>query len=576
MSYPFIAGAFGNIPSPSTQNTLTLAYASAPVVGHTVILLIAIRNVVSSPLVSSVTDSFGNVFSLATSTAITGERFSIYYSKITGSGSSGSIVVTLADVNSFTSASYAEYSGVGTLDAVNGVSGNSTSPSSSISPVASGELLIMGIGSWTGDSITPDASSWTQRENSGSSYNPSISQSDQTGTASGTYSANGTISGIGISFPWIVVTASFLPGVTVFNESVAFGVGSGTAIIPNLTFEALSTLGIQGGTAEGASADMVPSFSIGSVMGTVPLPSVSITQSLTFGSIQGYFDAGTVSITVALSFGLSQGTNPAAVASIVDRISLGSMEGVSDSFQAAFGPSVQFGAGVGISNSALNSIATAIAVRIAAAVMVVSGGTVYVENINLGVGAATVPTVVASVLAVMSAGLVAGTSPSVQAVVNAAMAAGVAQGIASSTTVSSQASIVLGTMDALQLAASVSATLSGLIAVSLGTAASNGQNLDLQIALGTLAGYNPQAVISLSVRLGLAIGIAMSDAATVGFDSQLSLGLFCSLLISGLNSGPAGLAFLRDILVNHSSTSDIGFGAAVSNEIVDKADTSDI
>ena len=186
-------------PQSATQ-TVAVTYPKAQTSGDLNVVVVGWNDTTSN--VQSVTDSLGNVYTLAAGTVSgTGIRQSIYYAKGVKAGTN-KVTVVFSQAATYPDIRILEYSGVGTLDKTAGTSGSgSTAGSGSVTTTAAKELIFSANTVSTGNKSA--GSGFTSRVIT--SPDSDLAQ-DGIVSALGSYSPTAPLSASGY---WVMQTATF-------------------------------------------------------------------------------------------------------------------------------------------------------------------------------------------------------------------------------------------------------------------------------------------------------------------------------------------------------------------------------
>ena len=224
-----VAISFGQVAAATPQvptQVVTVSYPGAQTVGDLNVVVVGWNDVTS--IVQSVTDSAGNVYSLAIGpTTGTGERQSIYYAANIAGGNN-TVTVQFNQPALYPDVRILEYRGVSSVDVTAGASGSGTSTSSGpITTTSANELLFAANTVSTGN--TGAGAGFTARVIT----TPDLDLvEDQVVSSAGTYTATAPISPTGT---WVMQMVAFRAGVSTAPtvSSVAPNNGSltgGTAV----------------------------------------------------------------------------------------------------------------------------------------------------------------------------------------------------------------------------------------------------------------------------------------------------------------------------------------------------------
>jgi len=214
-------GLFGN---PAGITATSSAFATSPVIGHTIVVLVWTWSENTTPTIN-VTDSAGNTYTVAAQAIIDQsawfESAAVFYAPVTATGSGMTVTVNMPNNDSETQSRVValEYSGVGSVDQA--VTATGSSATASVATAAAlavpNELVVSAMGvdnpASLFTSITPSAGYTTQAvelQNSGDTAGGAATQTaSSTAVQSITWTANAALSG------WAAVIATFKPVVTV-------------------------------------------------------------------------------------------------------------------------------------------------------------------------------------------------------------------------------------------------------------------------------------------------------------------------------------------------------------------------
>jgi len=294
-------------PLPTSQNFITVPFKGAQTTGNMNVVVVGWRN--STATVASVTDTVGNVYTLAAGTVVSGTAsLAIYYAADILPSPPNTNVVSVAFNGLATTGDVriAEYSGLdptNPLDvAVAGQGSNNISGSNSISTTNANDLLI-GANEVTTNS-TAAGSGYTSR---GISINGGILE-DQIVSATGSYSATATLSG---ASSWIMQMVAFkapaaaAPGLalsvspSVANIPTGYGAQTFTAMLQNDVQRLGVIWSLSGGGCSAITCGSLSSITATSVSYTAPanLPSPA-TVLLRATSVADATKAASATITV--------------------------------------------------------------------------------------------------------------------------------------------------------------------------------------------------------------------------------------------------------------------------------------
>jgi|GEM_PF-1409400 len=185
---------------PSSASKVALAYGKSQTKGNLNVVVVGWND--TSASVSSVTDSAGNVYSLAAGTVTgAGQRQAIYYAKGIAGGST-TVTVTFSTSASAPDVRILEYAGVSALDKTTSSSGSgSTASTGSVTTTTAKELLVAANTVATGNSGA--GSGYTARV---VTYPDSDLAEDRIVSATGSYSASAPLTSSG---SWVMQLVTF-------------------------------------------------------------------------------------------------------------------------------------------------------------------------------------------------------------------------------------------------------------------------------------------------------------------------------------------------------------------------------
>jgi hypothetical protein len=219
-----VAIGFGQVAAATPQfptQLVTLAYPAAQTVGDLNVVVVGWNDVTST--VQSVTDSRGNVYSLAVGpTTGSGERQSIYYAANIAGGSN-TVAVQFNQPAAYPDVRILEYRGVSSVDVTAAASGSSATASSGPATTTSANELIFAANTVsTGN--TAAGSGFTARIIT----TPDLDiAEDQVVSSTGTYTATALLSPAGT---WVMQMVAFRAGVSTAPTISSITPNSGTSL----------------------------------------------------------------------------------------------------------------------------------------------------------------------------------------------------------------------------------------------------------------------------------------------------------------------------------------------------------
>ena len=187
----------------TNQSSVAVTYTGAQAAGDTNVVVVGWNNTTST--VSSVTDTAGNAYQVAVSTARgSGVSQAIYYAPNIKAAAAGTntVTTTFNTATPFVDVRALEYSGLGPFDVGTSASGTGASANSGTVTTTSSNALIVGAGTTTGG-FSAAGTNFTTRIIT--APDADIAE-DRIVTAAGPYSATAPVSGA-----WVMQVAAFKP-----------------------------------------------------------------------------------------------------------------------------------------------------------------------------------------------------------------------------------------------------------------------------------------------------------------------------------------------------------------------------